>query len=161
MVQELGFQWGTQADAGSGDQGYMTMNMNIKEELSEPFAKLAGINLQDYNLIHGLQPSVGGELGFGPLNPGSRERGSYSTVLPSASVSDSGLQSFYPSSTGLMDLQALASARFGRTMALPLNTVALWRENLASSSVGQLQQVPAQAPVSTSHHNVSTVLSTF
>ena len=159
MVQDLGFQW------GHGGEGY------IKEEISDSFAKLTGINLQDYSLMssrakhefnhfHGLlQPTHA----FESMNLGNNNnngRGSFSMVLPSANISSSTscLQPLLyvnnPLGVDIQALDLLASAGFGRAMSQPsLNSMALLTEDLGYGNVGQLQE-PTHAPVSTSYHKV-------
>ncbi|KAJ6811255.1 transcription factor bHLH110 [Iris pallida] len=172
-VQDLGsiFQWPTAHEQGyvttmnhhhhSSLQEQLVSTKGVKEELSESFAKLAGVDvLQNYHLImssSSLQPEVG-EVGFvdndpmGNLGGFGRGLGSFCTVLPTANISagSNQLPSPYSSNSPGMDVRALdlsSSGRFGRTLCQPaaVDSMALLREDLA-----YLQELPAAQPASLS-----------
>ncbi|KAJ6797197.1 transcription factor bHLH110 [Iris pallida] len=169
MVPDLGiFQW----PAATDQQGYNMMMMNlqsqdqqlvsrsVKEELSGPFARLAGVDrLQDYRLMMPPPSPRPDFLGFDPVG----SLGSFGTrgsFVGTANISGGSDRLPMPYSDPMvMDAQALdlsASARFRRTLcAQPtMDDMALLREDLAYGP-GQLQPPAGAQHASLSQNKIS------
>lgn len=149
MVQDLGFQWCSNADTFMNQPNNQSHLAKIKEELptSDNFPKLNGLiknptYIDNYQLSeklflkalppnghnNALQPPPTGDFHFGPSSLANSEggRGSFNMVLPSVNISLPSLPPLPFSGSLDMDLQALlASTKLSRSFfAPPFNSMA-------------------------------------